>query len=414
MSDRGVPVTSERSGAARTGLESLALHGGRPVRERILPYGRQIIEQRDLDAVTEVLRSDWLTTGPVVEEFERGFAAFVGAAHAVAVNSGTAALHAAAFGAGVRAGDEVIVPALTFAASANCARYLGADVVFADVRADTLTIDIASVKKALSSRTKAIVAVDYGGQPADLDELLDIAESRGLTLIEDAAHGIGSSYRNRSVGAIADFTTFSLHPVKQMTTGEGGIVTTQDPALAARLRAFRSHGIATDARQREAEGAWYYEMSMLGYNYRLTDFQSALGLSQLSRLPGWLERRRQLAQRYSAALASYPGVTPLTVLPDRSSSWHLYVVRFDRDAFTTTRTEIFAAMRAENIGVNVHYIPVPWHPYYAKLGYERGGWPAAEAAYEEILTLPLWAGMTDGDADDVVAAIGKVHAAFAR
>lgn len=384
------------------------------MRERMLPYGHQMIDQGDVDAVVNVLRSDWLTTGPVVEEFEQAFAAFVGAEHAVALSNGTAALHAAAFVAGVGPGDEVIVPALTFAASANCARYLGADVVFADVLPDTLNIDVASVKKALSPRTKAIVAVDYGGQPADLDELLDIADSCELVVIEDAAHGIGSSYKGRSVGTISDFTTFSLHPVKQMTTGEGGIVTTADPDLAACLRAFRSHGIATDARQREAEGAWYYEMSMLGYNYRLTDFQSALGLSQLSRLSGWLERRQRLAQRYSAALADYPGVTPLAVLPDRSSSWHLYTVRFDRAAFSTTRTEIFAAMRAENIGVNVHYIPVPWHPYYAELGYERGGWPAAEEVYEEILTLPLWAGMTDDDADDVVAAIAKVHAAFAR
>lgn len=393
-------------------LSRLAINGGTPVRPALLSYGHQIIEQSDLDAVNKVLLSDWLTTGPVVEEFEHAFAEFVGARHAIAVNSGTAALHAAVFAAGVEAGDDVIVPALTFAASANCVRYQGGTVVFADVRPDTLTVDPASVERCMTDRTCAIVVVDYGGQPADLDDVRTLARARGIPVIEDAAHAIGATYRGGRVGAIAELTTFSLHPVKQMTTGEGGMVTTDDDALAQRLRMFRSHGIASDARQREAVGAWYYEMVALGYNYRLTDFQSALGLAQLGRLPIWLDRRAAIARAYGEAFESIEGVEPLAVLPDRRSTWHLYVVRLPRERFSVPRTEIFRALRGERIGVNVHYIPVPWHPYYASLGYARGGWPAAEGAYEEILTLPLWAGMSDKDVNDVIEAMTKIVAAY--
>ena len=398
--------------ARQAALDRLAISGGTPVRSTLLSYGHQIIEQADLDAVTRVLKSDWLTTGPVVEEFEHAFAALVGAKFAVAVNSGTAALHAAAFAAGVGPGDEVVVPALTFAASANCVLYQGGTVKFADVRADTLCADPASVERCITDKTRALVVVDYAGQPADLDEILALARARGIAVIEDAAHAIGATYRGRSVGTISDLTTFSLHPVKQMTTGEGGMVTTDDPALAAKLRMFRSHGISSDARQREAVGGWYYEMVSLGYNYRLTDFQSALGLAQLKRLPAWLDRRRAIAARFAEAFRGMPGIEPLAVLPDRVSSWHLYVVRLDPARLSAPRAEVFRALRGERIGVNVHYIPVPWHPYYESLGYRRGGWPAAEEAYEQILTLPLWAGMTDDDVDDVVEAVGKIVAAY--
>lgn len=391
---------------------ALAIRGGRPVRDRLLTYGHQVIEQVDLDAVTGVLRSDWLTTGPVVSEFERAFADFVGAAHAVAVNSGTAALHAAAAAANVGAGDDAVVPALTFVASANCIRYQGGTVRFADVRPDTLNLDVAAARAALTPRTRAIVTVDYGGQPSDLDDLSEMAHANGALLIEDASHALGATYKGRRVGTIADLTTFSLHPVKQMTTGEGGVVVTNDEALAARVRAFRSHGISSDAREREARGAWHYEMTSLGFNYRLTDFQCALGIAQLTRLPVWLARRAEIAAAYTRAFASLDGVDPVGELADRQSSWHLYVVRFAHGRFRVGRSEIFAALRAEGLGVNVHYIPVPWHPYYRDLGYARGQWPAAERAYEEIITLPLWAGMTDADVDDVVAAVRKVHAAF--
>ena len=399
--------------ARELALADLAVNGGRPVRTRLLSYGHQVVDQTDVDAVVQVLTSNWLTTGPTVPRFERAFADFVGARHAVALSSGTAALHAASFAAGVAPGAEAIVPALTFVASANCTLYQGGHVVFADVRSDTLAIDPADVRAKVTPRTRAILAVDYGGQPADLSELQNLAREHRLLLIEDASHAVGAAYRDRRVGSVADLTTFSLHPVKQMTTGEGGIVTTDDDELANRVRTFRNHGIASDAREREAIGAWYYEMVALGHNYRLTDFQCALGLSQLDRLPAWLIRREEIARRYLEAFSALPGIVPLAVLPDRRSAWHLFVVRLERGRFYASRGELFAALRTENIGVNVHYIPVPWHPYYQSLGYRKGCWPVSEKAYEQIVTLPLWAGMTDADVDNVIAAVTKVHTAYA-
>jgi perosamine synthetase len=395
-------------------MHKLALDGGSPVRGTFLPYGRQTIDQADVDAVVDVLRSDWLTTGPQVERFERAFAAVAGAAHAVAVSNGTAALHAAAFAAGLTPDDEAIVPAITFAASANCVRYQGARVVFADIRRDTLTIDVRAVEAAITRRTKAIVTVDYAGLPSDLDELRSLADRHGLVLIDDAAHALGATYRGRRLGAIADLTTYSLHPVKHITTGEGGVVTTNDASLADKLRLFRNHGITSDHRQRERAGSWAYEMVALGYNYRLTDFQCALGLSQLGKLDAWVARRRAIAARYSRAFESVPEIETPTVLPDRESSWHLYVVRLALDRVNGDRAGVFTALRAENIGVNVHYIPVPWHPYYQDLGYGRGQWPVAEREYARMLTLPIWPGMTDRDVDDVVAAMVKVIAARRR
>jgi perosamine synthetase len=393
-------------------LSHLAIYGGEPVRPTLLPYGHQMIDDEDIDAVVNVLRSDWLTTGPAVSTFENAFAAFTGARHAIAVSSGTAALHAAAFAAGLGPDDEVIVPALTFVASANCARYVGATVVFADVRSDTLTIDPAEVARLVGPKTRAIVAVDYAGQPADLDELRAIAQSRGIRLIEDAAHSIGATYRERRIGTISDITIFSMHPVKQMTSGEGGVVVTNDDEIAARVRRFRNHGISSDARHREATGSWLYEMTELGFNYRLTDFQAALGLSQLQKLPAWIARRRAIAKRYDVALSGRRNIELMHMLPDRHGAYHLYTIRLNPERFSVDRATIFRALRAENIGVNVHYIPVPWHPYYQALGYKKGDWPVAEDAYERLLTLPLWAGMTDGDVDDVVAAIDKIGMAF--
>lgn len=394
-------------------MEQLAIEGGRPVRDRLLPYGHQLIDDADVAAVSDALRSHWLTTGPLVEQFERGFAEFCNASHAVAVSNGTAALHAAAFAAGVGPGDEVITTPLTFVADANCVRYLGAEVVFADVREDTLLLDPDAVRRALTPRTKAIITVDYGGCPSELDDLLELARQRDLVIIEDASHAIGARYRGRPVGSVAHLTTFSLHPVKQMTTGEGGLVLTQDAELAARARLFRNHGIATDARRREASGTWEYDAVELGYNYRLTDVQCALGLSQLRKVPAWLDRRSQLAARYDAALGGLAAVRRPIVPDDRSSGWHLYVIRLVPTTLRVDRGDVFRALRAENIGVNVHYVPVPWHSIYRRLGYRPGSWPVAERAYEWMITLPLWAGMSDHDADDVVTAVGKVCAAYA-
>jgi perosamine synthetase len=389
--------------------QALAFHGGEPVRQRMLPYGRQTIEEEDLAAVAEVLRSDWLTTGPRVEDFEEAFAAFCGAREAVAVSNGTASLHAAMHAADLREGDEVIVPPMTFAASSNAAVYVGATPVFADVEADTLLIDPDAVEAKVTDRTRAVVAVDYAGHPCNYDRLRGICDRHGLALIADACHAPGATYRGRSVGTLADISTFSLHPVKHFTTGEGGLITTDDPEMAARMRRFRNHGITSDQRQREARGSWFYEMVELGYNYRITDFQCALGISQLRRLPGWIERRREIARHYNAAFAAIPAVTPLAVRSEVKPAYHLYVVRFDMDAVAISKADLFAALRAEGIGVNVHYIPIHLHPYYReRFGTGPGLCPVAEQAYEEIITLPVFAGMTDKDRDDVVAAVRKV------
>jgi perosamine synthetase len=395
-------------------MTRLAIEGGAPVRPAMLPYGRQSVDAADIQAVVEVLQSDWLTTGPGVAAFEAAFAARVGARYAVAVSNGTAALHAAAFAAGLEPGAEAIVTPMTFAASANCVRYQGGTVAFADVRADTLNLDPSRVAAMIGPRTRALVVVDYTGQPADLDELNALARAHGVVVIEDAAHALGATYRERAVGALTDLTTFSLHPVKHITTGEGGVVTTNDPALAERLRLFRNHGITSDHRQREAEGSWVYEMMALGYNYRLTDFQCALGLSQLQKLDGWVARRRAIASRYTAAFAECAEIEPPIELPDRASSWHLYVIRLRLERLRATRAEVFRALRAENVGVNVHYIPVPWHPYYRALGFQRGQWPVAEDAYERMLSLPLFPAMTDADVDDVITAIHKVVGHYRR
>jgi UDP-4-amino-4,6-dideoxy-N-acetyl-beta-L-altrosamine transaminase len=380
----------------------------------MLPYARQSVDAADVQAVVRALTSDWLTTGPAVPAFEAAFAALIGARFAVAVSNGTAALHAAAFAAGIGPGDEVIVPALTFAASANCVRYMGGTVVFADVRPDTLNLDPARLEAAITPRTRAVVTVDYTGQPSDLDEIRAIAARHNLTVIEDAAHSLGATYKGRRVGTLAHLTTFSFHPAKLITTGEGGMVATDDPELAARLRRFRNHGITTDHRERAAAGSWAYDMVDLGFNYRLTDFQCALGQSQLLKLPAWLARRREIAARYTAAFESISGVVPPTVLPDRDSAWHLYVIRLNLESLRTDRAGVYQALRAEHIGVNVHYMPVPWHPYYQRLDNERGQWPVAEAGYERMLTLPLFPAMTDQDVADVVEAVARVVRVYGR
>jgi perosamine synthetase len=389
--------------------DRLAIHGGQPVRDTMLPYGRQFIDEDDIAAVVEVLRSEWLTTGPKVEEFERAFAEFTGAGHAVAVSNGTAALHAAMDALGIHPSDEVIVTPMTFAASANCVVYQGGLPVFADVDPATLLLDPAQVEARITPRTRAILAVDYAGQPCDYDALRKIADRHGLALVADACHAVGGSYKGRPVGTLADLSTFSFHPVKHFTTGEGGMITTHDGELARRMRIFRNHGITSDHRQRAERGGFFYEMVDLGYNYRLTDFQCALGLGQLRKLPQTLERRRQIAAMYDAAFASIDYVEPLVVRPDVTHAYHLYMVRFNTGLLGMDRERIFAALRAENIGVNVHYIPVHLHPYYRdRLGTGPGLCPVAEAAYQQLVTLPLFPQMTGSDVGDVVAAIAKL------
>ena len=393
--------------------ELLAMHGGPPVRKALLPYGHQSIDEADIQAVVATLRSDWLTTGPRIAEFEEAFAARTGARHAVSFSSGTAALHAAAFTAGLKSGDEAITSPLTFVATANCVLYQGAVPVFADVSPDTLNLDPEQAAARLTPRTRVILPVDYAGHPADLSPILDLAERRGLVVIEDASHALGAGYKGRHVGSVAHMTVFSFHPVKHITTGEGGMVTTDNAKFAETLRRFRNHGISSDARQRQATGQWHYEMVLLGFNYRLTDIACALGIQQLKKLEANLARRRQIAARYTAAFREIPEVVPPAVRHDINPAWHLYPIRLDRARLKADRGQVFAALRAENIGVNVHYIPVHRHPYYReRFGYRGGEYPVAEDAYERLISLPMFHGMSDQDVDDVIRAVEKVMCHF--
>jgi perosamine synthetase len=372
----------------------------------MIPYGRQIIDDKDIQEVVEVLRSDWLTTGPKVTEFEGVFSRYVGGKYAVAVSSGTAALHAAMFALGIGPGDEVIVPTMTFAASANCIVYQGGTPVFVDVAADTLLIDPKDVERNITPQTKAIIAVDYAGQPCDYDTLKEIAERYHLSLVADACHSLGATYRGRSVGSLADLSVFSFHPVKHITTGEGGMITTDEEKYAKRLRIFRNHGITSDHWQREAQGSWFYEMADLGYNYRITDFQCALGMSQLQKLPCWLERRQEIARQYDEALAGIKGIKLLAVKSGVRHAYHLYVIRVNKDETGFDRKSFFQALRSRDIGVNVHYIPVHLHQYYQN-NYQtkRGLCPVAEEAYEEIISLPIFPMMSNAEIKKIIQII---------
>lgn len=399
-------MITERHGNAR-----LAVDGGTPVRDALLPYGRQTIDDDDVAAVVDVLRSDWLTTGPKVAEFEEAFAAQVGAAHAVAFSSGTAALHGAVFAANVGSGDEVVTSPLTFCSTANTVLFQGGTPVFADVAQDTLCLDPELAEQVVTTRTRAILPVDYAGHPADLRAFRELADRHGLVLIEDACHALGATFDDRPVGSIAELTAFSFHPVKHIATGEGGMVTTDDSELARRMRMFRSHGIDSDPRARQRTGQWHYEMTALGYNYRLPDLVCALGLSQLTKLDANVARRRAIAAAYGRRLADVPGLRLPDVRPEVEPAWHLYPVR----VVGLDREKVFHALRAEGIGVNVHYVPVHLHPYYReRFGYAGGEYPVAEAAYETLLSLPMFHGMTDSDVDDVVEAVAKVANHYAE
>jgi len=402
-------------GIMSVSTQALAIHGGTPVRRSYLPYGHQSVTDADVQAVVEVLRSDWLTTGPKVDEFEAAFAARVGARHAVSFTSGTAALHAAAFAAGLRPGDEAITTPLTFAATSNCVLYCGATPVFADVTSDTLNLDPEQIERKITSKTRAILPVDYAGHPADLNAINEIAKRHGLIVIDDACHALGAEYGDRRVGSIAEMTVFSFHPVKHVTTGEGGMVTTEDPRLAKTLRCFRNHGISTDARERQKSGQWFYEMVMLGFNYRLPDIACALGLEQLKRLDSNLARRREIAARYTDAFREVPGVIPPFTRSGANPAWHLYPIRLDLQKLSADRAQVFSALRAENIGVNVHYIPVHLHPYYRQqFGDRSGEFPVAEDAYARLVSLPMFHAMTEQDVADVTAAVSKVMCHYAH
>ena len=401
--------------ATRPTPELLAIHGGSPVRNTFLPYGRQSIDDDDIQAVVDVLRSPWLTGGPKVDEFEQAFASWVNAKYAIAFSSGTAALHAAVFAAGLGPGDEAITSPLTFVATANCVLYQGALPVFADVSRDTLNLDPELLAGKITQKTRAVLPVAYAGHPADLDPILGLADKHGLIVVEDACHALGAEYRGRCTGSIAHMSVFSLHAVKHVATGEGGMVTTNRADFAQTLRSFRNHGLSTDARQRLASGSWKTEMTLLGFNYRLTDVSCALGLSQLKKLEANLVRRAEIAARYTAAFRNLPGVCPPIVREDVKSVWHLYPIRVDGDALLADRDQVLHALRSENIGVNLHYVPVHLHPYYReRFGYQGGEYPVTERAYEQLISLPMFHGMTDQDVEDVIAAVRKVTASYSR
>ncbi|MDR0219906.1 MAG: UDP-4-amino-4,6-dideoxy-N-acetyl-beta-L-altrosamine transaminase [Lachnospiraceae bacterium] len=393
-----------------------AICGGTPVRAEKLFYARQYIDDADIAAVVATLKSDFLTTGPQISSLEEKLCRITGAKYAVACANGTAALHMACLAAGIAEGDEVITTPLTFAASANCVLYCGGRPVFADVLPDTYCIDPQAVAAAVKAKTKAVIAVDYTGQSCDLDALRDICCERGLILMEDAAHSIGTKYRGKPVGSLADLTTFSFHAVKTVTGGEGGAVLTDNEEYYRRLRLFREHGITkqADLFVKPSSGAWYQEQIGLGYNYRLTDIQAALLVSQLDKLPLFVKRRKEIAARYDEAFAGLRGIGLQKEMAESDTARHLYLIRVIKGEMSIGRGEFFAALAAENVCCQVHYIPVYYHPYYEKLGYQKGLCPQAERIYEEIITLPLYYGMSDGDVADVIEAVRKVAEWYAR
>lgn len=397
-------------------MEKLAIFGGTPVRETKIFYGRQCIEQDDVDAVVETLKGDLITCGPKVEALEEKLCEVTGAKYAVVVANGTAALHLAALAAGFGEGDEVIVSAITFAASSNCVLYCGAKPVFADIRPDTYNVDPEAVRRLITPRTKGIVAVDFTGQAVEHDELRALCEEHGLTLIEDAAHAIGTKYKGRPVGSIADLTCFSFHPVKTVTGGEGGAVTTNDEGLYRQLMRVRTHGITRNREEmvHPTDALWYNEQVELGYNYRMTDFQAALLLSQLNKLPRFSARRKEIVRRYDEAFSQMPELFVQREIPESDTTRHLYVLRLNPERLTCDRRQFFDALYAENTCPQVHYLPVYWHSYYEKLGYGKGLCPNAERYYEEVMSIPLYYAMTDEDVEDVVRAVKKVVAHYRK
>lgn len=373
-------------------------------RDTYLPYGKQWIDNEDIQAVVEVLRSDYLTTGPFVSQFEEAVASFVGAKFAVAFSNGTAALHGACFAAGISVDDEVITTPLTFAASANCILYQGAKPVFADIESTTYNINPKEIEKNITSKTKAIIPVDFTGQPVDLDKIMEIAKKNNLIVIEDAAHALGAKYKERLIGSISDMTMFSFHPVKHITSGEGGIITTNNSEYFEKLIQFRSHGITREIKKNVNE-PWYYEMQFLGFNYRMTDIQAALGTSQMNKLDYFIQLRKRYVEMYNEAFKNMEEIMTPYQMEGCESSWHLYVIRINSSKLKVDRRIIFTELQRLNIGVNVHYIPVYLHSYYQKLGYERGICPNAEEVYEEIITLPLFPAMSERDVYDVIDAV---------
>lgn len=397
-------------------MERLAISGGDPVLREKIGYGHQYIDDADIQAVVDVLKSDFLTCGPKIEEAEAKLCKITGAKHSVLVANGTAALHAACYAAGIQPGDEVITTPLTFAASANCVLYCGGRPVFADIVPETYNIDPDSVERCITDKTKAIIAVDLTGQAVEAERLRGICDGHGLMFIEDAAHALGTRYDGKPVGSIADMTEFSFHPVKTCTAGEGGAITTDDDELYKKLLLFRTHGITRDPRwmDRPAEGGWYYQQIGLGYNYRMTDMQAALLSSQLDKLDIFAARRKELVRRYDRAFSKIPGLILQKEIKESDTVRHLYILQFDLERLSGTRKELFEALQAEGVGVNVHYIPIYMFPYYQRLGYKMGICPNAERLYGRILSIPLYYSLTDEQQDKVIKAVEKVVEHFKK
>ncbi len=398
-------------------MEKLAIHGGVPVRKEKIYYGRQCIEEDDIQAVVDTLRSPYVTCGPKVAEMEKKLAEYVGAKHAVVCSNGTAALHCACLAAGIGPGDEVITTPITFAASAICSLYCGARPVFADIDPKTYNIDPDSIRAHITSKTKAVVAVDFTGQAVKINEIRRICDEFGLIFIEDAAHAIGTKYNGSPVGSLADMTCFSFHPVKTITSGEGGAITTNNDKFYEKLVLAHAHGITHDEKMMEEaphEGIWYYEQISMGFNYRMTDFQSALLLSQLNKLERFKKRRQEIVNRYNEAFINLRGIIVQQEIPESDTCRHLYIIRLDFNELSCTRREFFDAMSAENVQCQIHYVPVYWFPYYKHLGYTRGLCPNAEDIYKGILSIPLYPLMSDSDVEDVIHAVKKVVSNYSK
>lgn len=396
--------------------EKLAINGGTPVRAKKIFYGRQWIDDKDVEAVTGMLKGDYLTCGPMVDALEKKLCEITNVKYAVSVSNGTAALHVACMAAGLKEGDEVITTPLTFAASANCAVYVGATPVFADVDPDTYNIDPDSIEAHITDKTKAVIAVDFTGQAVEHDRIREICHRHGLIFIIDGAHAIGTRYKGQPEGSLADMTCFSFHPVKTVTSGEGGAVTTNDPELYRKLHLASQHGIVRDPKKmvEEPEGSWVYEMQTLGFNYRLTDIQAALLLSQLGKLDSFSKRRKEIVKRYDEAFSQVPEIFVQKEIPQSDTTRHLYIIQLQLDKLTCTRREFFDAMSAENVQCQVHYVPVYWFPFYQERGYRKGLCPNAEKIYRGIMSIPLYPMMTDEDVESVIAAVKKVVAYYKK
>jgi dTDP-4-amino-4,6-dideoxygalactose transaminase len=381
-----------------------------------LPFHKPEITDDDVQSVVETLRSGWLTTGPKVKRFEEDFAKYVGCTHAVAVNSGTAALHLALDAIGIKEGDDVIVPTLTFAATAEVVIYFKAKPVLVDCRPDTLNLDPDQIEKAITPRTKAIIPVHLAGQSCDMDRIIELARHHNLKVIEDAAHALPAAYHGKNVGTIGDITCFSFYATKTITTGEGGMATTENPDWARRMRMMSLHGISLDAWDRYTDkGSWYYEIIHPGYKYNLTDVAAALGIEQLKRCDRFWEARRRIAGHYHEAFADLPEIRVPACMPDIQHAWHLYIIQLNNDRLRINRQDFIKALKSENIGTSVHFIPLHLHPFYRDgFGYAPADFPQASAAFERIISLPIYPSMTEADVRDVIVAVRKLVQEYRR